>query len=88
MSQRFLYRLNPPRSTFMRDMTAKEAGIMARHVAYWTGLLEAGVAIAFGPVADPAGSFDFECFVQTYLPMFGRFLGGNCVRFEVRNGLE
>jgi len=27
---------------------------MAEHVAYWTELLNAGVAVAFGPVADPA----------------------------------
>ena len=28
---------------------------MDEHVAYWTALLDGGVAVAFGPVADPAG---------------------------------
>ena len=27
---------------------------MAEHVAYWTDLLNAGIAVAFGAVADPA----------------------------------
>ena len=49
--------LIPPRTTFAQDMTAEEAGIMGRHVEYWTGLAERGLVIVFGPVADPAGSW-------------------------------
>ena len=30
---------------------------MGEHVAYWMKLAKAGTAIAFGPVADPAGSW-------------------------------
>ena len=53
----FLIRLLPPRPTFMVDMTDAERRIMAEHVQYWQGLLQAGTAHAFGPVADPKGSF-------------------------------
>jgi uncharacterized protein YciI len=31
--------------------------LMGRHIAYWTRLLERRVAVAFGPVADPAGGW-------------------------------
>ena len=30
---------------------------MQQHVAYWTQLAETGVALLFGPVSDPAGSY-------------------------------
>jgi uncharacterized protein YndB with AHSA1/START domain len=53
----FLCRLLPPRSTFMHDMTAEERAIMQAHGRYWQGKLAEGVAIAFGPVADPAGGW-------------------------------
>jgi uncharacterized protein YciI len=53
----YLHRLIPPRPTFSADMTAEERDIMGRHVAYWTKLLEKGVAVVFGPVADPAGGW-------------------------------
>lgn len=36
-------------------MTSAEAEAMKKHVLYWTGLLEKGTVIAFGPVADPKG---------------------------------
>jgi hypothetical protein len=50
-----LLRLIPPRPTFIQDMTEQERNMMGEHVAYWTRLLADGVAIAFGPVADPKG---------------------------------
>jgi len=28
---------------------------MKRHAAYWTGLLQRGTAVVFGPVGDPKG---------------------------------
>ncbi len=55
--QQFFLKLNPPRPTFMMDMTADEAAIMQKHVAYWTDLLEQNSAIVFGPVLDPKGVF-------------------------------
>ena len=55
--QHYFCRLISPRPTFQADMTADERAIMIEHVAYWTELAERGVAIAFGPVADPAGGY-------------------------------
>lgn len=34
------------------------------------------------------GTFDFDYFVNQYVPMFAALLGDNCVRFEVRKGLQ
>ena len=51
----FLCRLIPPRPSFAMDMSPSEAKAMHEHVAYWTGLLGKGKAIAFGPVLDPKG---------------------------------
>jgi uncharacterized protein len=36
-------------------MTEAEAAVMREHVAYWQALADKGIAVAFGPVADPAG---------------------------------
>jgi uncharacterized protein len=55
--QQFFLRLNPPRPTFIMDMTAEEKEIMQKHVAYWTSLLNEGTAIVFGPVFDPKGGY-------------------------------
>jgi hypothetical protein len=49
----FLYRLQPPHPAFGQDMSAEEAEVMQRHVAYWQDLLSRDVALAFGPVLDP-----------------------------------
>ena len=53
--QYFFLKLNPPRPTFMMDMTADEKAIMQKHVAYWSELLNENIAIVFGPVLDPKG---------------------------------
>jgi uncharacterized protein len=53
----FAYKLIPPRPTFAVDMTAEEGAVMAQHVAYWQELAERGVALVFGPVADPGGGW-------------------------------
>jgi len=57
MKRHFLIKLIPPRPSFAQDMTNEEKQLMQRHVAYWTGLAETGVALVFGPVADPSGSY-------------------------------
>jgi len=41
----------------MQDMTDEERVAMAEHGAYWRARLEAGDAVVFGPVADPAGAW-------------------------------
>jgi uncharacterized protein len=53
----FACRLLPPRPTFAIDMTASERRVMQSHVAYWTDLAHRGVAVLFGPVADPKGPY-------------------------------
>lgn len=54
----FLYKLVPPRPSFgPGDMTDEEAALMGEHAAYWTGHMEAGTVLAFGPVLDPAGTW-------------------------------
>lgn len=53
----FAYKLIPPRPTFALDMTETEAAVMAEHVSYWTKLRDQGIAVAFGPVFDPAGAW-------------------------------
>ena len=57
MKRYFLIKLVPPRPSFALDMTEEEKQLMQEHVAYWTGLANAGVALLFGPVLDPAGSY-------------------------------
>jgi uncharacterized protein YciI len=53
----FFFKLIPPRSTFPADMTPAEGQLMQQHVAYWRGFMETGNVLAFGPVADPKGTF-------------------------------
>jgi hypothetical protein len=53
----FLYRLLPPRPSFPQDMSQEEAEAMNRHVGYWQDLLNREVALAFGPVLDPRGTW-------------------------------
>jgi uncharacterized protein YndB with AHSA1/START domain len=56
-AQYFLYRLLPPRTSFMQDLTADDRDLMRIHSVYWRGKLAEGKIIAFGPVADPAGGW-------------------------------
>jgi uncharacterized protein YndB with AHSA1/START domain len=55
--ERFVIKLVPPRESFMMDMSEAETRIMGEHVAYWSKLLEEGVAIVFGPVGGPQGGW-------------------------------
>jgi len=53
----FLCRLLPPRADFMQTMTADERAIMVEHVGYWTGKVQTGNALVFGPMAGPRGGY-------------------------------
>jgi hypothetical protein len=57
MKKYFFLKLNPPRQTFVMDMTPEEKIIMQKHVGYWGALLNDGIAIVFGPVLDPKGGY-------------------------------
>lgn len=53
-----LYKLIPPRPSFgPGDMSEEEMALMGEHAVYWTGLMDEGHVLAFGPVLDPAGTW-------------------------------
>lgn len=49
----FLFQLIPPRPDFALTMSAGERETMTEHVVYWSGLIDQGTVLAFGPVDDP-----------------------------------
>jgi hypothetical protein len=53
----FFLKLNPPRSSFIVDMSAEERNIMLKHVAYWAPYVNDGTVIVLGPVMDPKGGY-------------------------------
>jgi hypothetical protein len=53
----YFIRLLPPRADFMQTMSDQELDIMRAHQGYWRIFADKGWAIAYGPVADPAGGF-------------------------------
>ena len=53
----FFLKLNPPRPSFMMDMTEDEKSIMQQHVAYWQKYSNDGTMLVFGPVFDPKGGY-------------------------------
>lgn len=53
----YFLKLNPPRASFMADMSADEKQIMQQHVAYWAPYVNDGTVIVLGPVFDPKGGF-------------------------------
>ncbi|HTA28138.1 MAG TPA: YciI family protein [Bacteroidia bacterium] len=57
MKKYFFLKLNPPRASFMMDMTDEERGIMQKHVAYWAPYVQDGTVLVLGPVADPKGGY-------------------------------
>ena len=57
MKKYFALKLLPSRPSFAMDMTAEEREIMQRHIVYWTGLMEKGLVLIFGPVMDPTGPY-------------------------------
>ena len=53
----FLSKLVPPRKAFAVDMSTQEASVMHAHFDFWLPHVNAGIVIAMGPVADPAGDW-------------------------------
>lgn len=53
----YFLKLLPCRPSFAQDMTDGERAIMMQHIAYWSGWMEKGAVIAFGPVMDPQGTY-------------------------------
>ena len=57
MKQYYFLKLNPPRKSFMADMTAEERVIMQKHVEYWKPYVDNGTVIVLGPVFAPEGGY-------------------------------
>ena len=53
----YVFKLVPPRPSFLADMSAEERALMHAHGVYWRELLAKGMVIVFGPVADAAGPY-------------------------------
>lgn len=53
----FAYKLVPPRPSFALDMTDAERAVMGEHAGYWTGFVDEGRVVVFGPVLEPAGTW-------------------------------
>jgi uncharacterized protein len=53
----YFLKLNPPRNTFMSDMTEDERIVMKKHVAYWAPYVNDGTIVVLGPVFDPKGGY-------------------------------
>ena len=51
----FVYKLIPPRATFVADMTDAERTIMGEHAAYWNALFDEERVVVFGVVMDQTG---------------------------------
>lgn len=86
----FMVKLIPPRATFALDMSAEEALMMKAHGQYWRGKLAAGVAVAFGPVLDPAGPWGLgliaapdEAAVRAFEAEDPVVLAGRGFRYEI-----
>ena len=53
----YFCKLLPPRPTFLQDMSEAEMKLMQDHGSYWRDLMERGLVVTFGVVADPAGAY-------------------------------
>lgn len=78
----FFLKLNPPRPTFMADMSEGERAIMQKHTAYWAPLVEDGTVIVLGPVMDPKGGYGIAIVAVSSAEDLKRILS-----FDPANGL-
>lgn len=53
----YFCKLHPPRADFAQTLTTDEAQLMKEHAGYLRAFAAKGWAVAFGPVADPAGTY-------------------------------
>lgn len=58
----FLAKFLPPRADFLATMSSDEVNLMAEHGAFLNDLLQKGVVVAHGPVADPAGGWGLSLY--------------------------
>jgi uncharacterized protein len=81
----FAFKLISPRPTFAHDMTEVERKVMVEHVAYWTSLMEKGIAVVYGPVLDPKGAWGLAV-VETSTEAEARAIVSNDPVFKTRLG--
>ena len=58
----YLCKFIPPRADFLPTMSADEQQWMKQHGVYLNELLDQGLAVAHGPVMDPAGGYGVSLF--------------------------
>lgn len=68
-------------------MTEEEGRLMQEHVAYWKGLADRGVAVIFGPVADPRGAYGLAI-VEAEREAVVRDIGANDPAIKVDAGFK
>ncbi|HEX5253554.1 MAG TPA: YciI family protein [Mycobacterium sp.] len=57
MANYFVYQFVPHRPDFPADLTETETAVMQEHFGYWQTQADKGVAVVYGPVGDPAGTW-------------------------------
>jgi hypothetical protein len=73
-------RTNNPRPSFHLDMTSDERAAMQRHVAYWSQKAAEGIAVVFGPVADPKGMWGMGVYRVDDIEQMQRMLDADPAR--------
>jgi uncharacterized protein YciI len=58
----FMCRFIPPGPDFLKTMTPEDKQLMKSHGEFLQALLEKGVVVAHGPVADPSGGWGMSLF--------------------------
>jgi uncharacterized protein len=58
MEKKYFYlKLNPPRPSFVMDMTEEERNVMLQHIEYWKPYVDSGSMLVMGPVLDSRGPY-------------------------------
>jgi uncharacterized protein YciI len=57
MRKYYSLKLIPPRLDFAQTMSGQERAVMQQHLAYWADLMQKGIALVYGPVLDPKGTY-------------------------------
>ena len=58
----YLCKFMPPGRDFLKSMTSAQKQLMKEHGDFLQDLLETGVVVAHGPVADPSGGWGLSLF--------------------------
>jgi uncharacterized protein len=53
----FMIKFLPRKPNFVQTMTDEDRKIVVQHHEYWKKYVDSGIALLFGPVFDPKGTF-------------------------------